>query len=301
MTKSLAAAHLDPSVRHDMLLLFDVTDGNPNGNPDAGNQPRVDIESGHGLVTDVCIKRKIRDTFALAAEGDPRYGIFVEAGHALNTRLDESYQATGLPLKSKTKITREQADTARAWLCDRYADIRLFGAVLSTGNTNALGQIRGPIQVGMARSIDPVTPTEHAITRVTQTRAADIDKGESTEMGSKWTVPYGLYAAEISYSANRGVQTGTDSRDFELLYRVLEMMFDHDRSAARGAMVTRKLVVFSHDNKFGNAPARKLYDRITITRPGADIDSVPRHFSDYKIEIDVEDLPAGVTVTEVIS
>ncbi|MBY8853148.1 type I CRISPR-associated protein Cas7, partial [Saccharothrix sp. MB29] len=160
-----------------------------------------------GLVTDVALKRKIRDTLALAAGDDPRYGIFVQAGYALNPRLEASYDATGLKLDTKTKITAEQADRARAWLCDRYADIRLFGAVLSVGKTGALGQIRGPLQVGMARSIDPVFAADHAITRVTQTKQEDIDKGETTEMGGKWTVPYGLYRAELYYSAARAGRT----------------------------------------------------------------------------------------------
>jgi CRISPR-associated protein Csd2 len=306
------SVHLNPGVRHDMVFLFDVTDGNPNGDPDAGNQPRVDIESGHGLVTDVCLKRKIRDALALAAAGNPRYEIFVEAGHALNTRLRESLTATGIDLpekgakktKEKAKLTPEQAATARAWLCDRYADIRLFGAVLSTGETNALGSIRGPLQFGMARSIDPIVPTEHAITRVTQTRQEDIDAGESTEMGSKWTVPYGLYRVEVTYSAARGTQTGVDTKDFELLYQVLEMMFDHDAAATRGRMTARGLHVFSHDNAFGNAPAHKLLDQIRpvpsdTPEPQAG-DWSPRRFTDYTLpEIDVASLPAGVTYTQV--
>ncbi|MET7769287.1 type I-C CRISPR-associated protein Cas7/Csd2 [Nocardia sp. NPDC005366] len=305
--------HLDPTVRHDMVLLFDVTDGNPNGDPDAGNAPRTDIDSGHGLVTDVAIKRKIRDCLALAAAGHPRYGIFIEAGYALNTRLVESLSATGVErptdskkgAKTKAKLTPEQAETARAWLCDRYADIRLFGAVLSTGETNALGSIRGPLQVGMARSLSPVMPVEHAITRVTQTRQADIDDGESTEMGSKWTIPYALYRAEITYSAARGTQTGVDTKDFELLYQVLEMMFDHDSSATRGRMTARALHVFSHDNAFGNAPAQKLLERINPT-PAAEAgvldsgDWVPRRYTDYTTpDIDTATLPTGITYTNV--
>ncbi|MFX0578775.1 type I-C CRISPR-associated protein Cas7/Csd2 [Nocardia nepalensis] len=308
---TVAAAHLNPAVRHDMVLLFDVTDGNPNGDPDAGNQPRVDLQSGHGLVTDVCLKRKIRDTLALAAAGNPRYGIFVEAGHALNTRLVESLTATGVQPaektgrqkngRDKTKLTTEQAAAARAWLCERYADIRLFGAVLSTGDTNALGSIRGPLQFGMARSVDPVVATEHAITRVTQTRQQDIDDGESTEMGSKWTIPYALYRAEISYSAARGTQTGVDVKDFELLYQVMEMMFDHDASATRGRMTARGLHVFSHDNTFGNAPAHKLLERIHTTAPTTphSDDWSPRRFADYTITADTDSLPAGVTYTQV--
>ncbi|WP_435592784.1 type I-C CRISPR-associated protein Cas7/Csd2 [Nocardia sp. bgisy118] len=310
MTTANLPAHLDPTVRHDMVFLFDVTDGNPNGDPDAGNQPRTDIYTGHGLVTDVAIKRKFRDTLALAAAGHPRYGIFVEAGHALNTRLVESLSATGVERdkdtkkggKTKAKLTPEQAQAARAWLCDRYADIRLFGAVLSTGETNALGAIRGPLQFGMARSIDPITPTEHAITRVTQTRQEDIDDGERTEMGSKWTVPYALYRVEISYSAARGAQTGVDTKDFELLYQVMEMMFDHDASAARGRMTARGLHVFSHDNTFGNAPAQKLVERIRAVPAGdAEEERSPRCFGDYDVTVDTNDLPAGITYHQVFN
>jgi CRISPR-associated protein Csd2 len=289
--------HLDPTVRHDMVFLFDVTDGNPNGDPDAGNRPRTDDESGHGLVTDVALKRKIRDTLALAAGDDPRYGIFVQAGYALNPRLEASYQATGLKLGSK-KIGQGEAAKARAWLCDRYADIRLFGAVLSVGQTQALGQIRGPLQVSMARSIDPVFPMDHTITRVTQTKQEDIDKGESTEMGGKWTVAYGLYRAELYYSAARGQQTGVDSRDLELLYRSLEMMFDHDRSATRGTLTPRGLYVFSHADAFGSAPAHHLTKRVHISRVATD--TAPRSFADYVVSIDDSGLPPGVTFTKLI-
>ncbi|MEV5543280.1 type I-C CRISPR-associated protein Cas7/Csd2 [Saccharopolyspora shandongensis] len=300
------APHLNPAVRHDIVFLFDVTDGNPNGDPDAGNRPRTDDESGHGLVTDVAVKRKIRDTLPLAAgEDTERYGIFVEAGYALNTRLEEAYQVHGWQLeeagsKRRRTITTEQAEQARSWLCHRYADIRLFGAVLSVGKTNALGQIRGPLQVTMARSVDPIFPMDHAITRVTQTRQEDIDKGESTEMGSKWTVPYGLYRAELSYSAVRGTKTGVDTRDFKLLYQTLEMMFDHDRTATRGAMTARGLYVFSHDNAFGNAPAHKLTERIHIAR-AADSSEPPRSFSDYTVAAHDEDLPNGVALSKLIA
>jgi CRISPR-associated protein Csd2 len=301
----MTSPHLDPAVRHDMVFLFDATDGNPNGDPDAGNRPRTDDETGQGLVTDVAIKRKIRDTLALAAAGDPRYGIFVQAGYALNPRLEASYEATGLTLGEK-KISREQAAEARAWLCDHYADIRLFGAVLSVGKTGALGQIRGPLQVGIARSIDPVFPVDHTITRVTQTKQEDIDKGESTEMGSKWTVPYGLYRAELYYSATRGTQTGVDSRDLGLLYRSLEMMFDHDRSATRGRLTPRGLYVFSHPDAFGAAPAHRLTERVTVTRaerasrPPADDDAPPRTYADYVVSVDDDGLPAGVSLTKLI-
>jgi CRISPR-associated protein Csd2 len=301
----MTSPHLNPAVRHDMVFLFDVTDGNPNGDPDAGNRPRTDDETGQGLVTDVALKRKIRDTLALAAGDDPRYGIFVEAGHALNPRLEASYQATGLTLGEK-KISREQAAAARAWLCNRYADIRLFGAVLSVGKTGALGQIRGPLQISIARSIDPVFPIDHTITRVTQTKQEDIDKGESTEMGGKWTVPYGLYRAELYYSATRGTQTGVDTRDFELLYRSLEMMFDHDRSATRGRLTSRGLHVFSHPDAFGAAPAHHLTERVTVTRAQRDNrtpsndDAPPRTFADYVVSVDDDGLPTGVSLTKLI-
>lgn len=295
----MTTAHLDPAVRHDMVFLFDVIDGNPNGDPDAGNRPRVDEESGQGLVTDVALKRKIRDTIALAAGDDPRYGIFVQAGYALNPRLEASYEATGLKLGSK--VTPEQAARARAWLCDHYADIRLFGAVLSVGKTGALGQIRGPLQVGMARSVDPVFPMDHAITRVTQTKQEDIDKGETTEMGGKWTIPYGLYRAELYYSANRGLQTGVDAKDLELLYRSLEMMFDHDRSATRGRLTPRGLYVFSHPNAFGVAPAHQLTERVSVTRAKTDSEQPARSFNDYVVSVEDDGLPSGVTLTKLIS
>lgn len=291
--------HLDPTVRHDMVFLFDVVDGNPNGDPDAGNRPRTDDESGQGLVTDVALKRKIRDTIALAAGDDPRYGVFVQAGYALNPRLEASYEATGLKLGNK--ITDQEAEQARAWLCDHYVDIRLFGAVLSVGKTQRLGQIRGPLQLGMARSIDPVFPMDHAITRVTQTKQEDIDKGETTEMGGKWTVPYGLYRVEIYYSANRATRTGVAEQDLELLYRSLEMMFDHDRSATRGTLTPRGLYVFSHDNAFGCAPAHALLERVTARRNTADSDTPARAFTDYVVGVDESDLAQGVTMTKLIS
>lgn len=292
-------AHLDPSVRHDMVFLFDVADGNPNGDPDFSNRPRMDEESGHGLVTDVAIKRKIRNTLPLAAGDDPRYGIFVEAGHALNTRLAETMSTNKIDPKKK-RLTEDELRTARSWLTEKYADIRLFGAVLSTGNTKALGQVYGPLQVTNARSFHPVMPQQHTITRITQTKPEDIDKGESTEMGGKWTVPYGLYKAEIYYSASRGGQTGVDSRDLELLYRTLEMMFDHDRSAARGTMTARGLYVFSHDNAFGNAPAHKLTGRVGV-QLGADVTGPPRSFGDYVVSVDDDGLPAGITLTKIVA
>jgi len=294
----MTAPHLDPTVRHDVVFVFDVTDGNPNGDPDAGNRPRVDDETSHGLVTDVALKRKVRDTIGMAAQAsgiDPgRYQIFVEAGHALNTRLEESYAANGLELDSKDRrLSAADAERARQWLTERYVDIRLFGAVLSTGQTRSLGQIRGPLQFGMARSIDPVYPVDHAITRVTQTTQADIDAGERTEMGSKWTIPYALYKTELHYSGARGAQTGVTSDDLQLLYTTLLNMFDHDRSATRGIMAARGLYIFSHSSAFGNAPAHTLVGRVTADPTGLD---APRSFGDYKITVEDHNLPTGVTL-----
>lgn len=277
----------DPKVRHDIVLMFDITDGNPNGDPDAGNRPRVDPETGHGLVTDVSIKRKIRDTLPLAAGASEGYGIFVTAGEALNETLEKSYKETGLKIGKDTK----DATAARAWLCANYVDIRLFGAVLSTGNTPALGQIRGPVQVSFARSIDPVSPAEHAITRIAHTTVSDAEKGGGT-MGNKWTIPYGLFMATIGYSASRGQQTGVSERDLELLYKVLATMFDHTSSAARANMATRALHVFSHPDAFGAAPMHALLDRIQVARRGGI--ETPRSISDYQVTVDLEDLPAGV-------
>lgn len=284
----------DPSVRHDVVLLFDVTDGNPNGDPDSGNRPRVDPETGHGLVTDVSLKRKIRDTVPLLSQDQEGYGIFVTAGEALQTALERSYEVSGLKLDKATK----QADPARQWLCERFFDIRMFGAVLSVGKTLALGQVRGPVQVSFARSIDPVTPVEHAITRVAHTTEKDAEAKQGGTMGNKWTIPYGLYRATVTYSASRGQQTGVSEQDLEYLYRCLVNMFDHTASAARPMMATRALVVFSHDDAFGRAPMPSLVERVKATKvDGVD---VPRSINDYVITIDETGLPSGVSVDRVI-
>lgn len=287
------ATHTDPTVRHDIVFLFDITDGNPNGDPDAGNRPRVDPETGHGLVTDVSLKRKIRDTIRLASGNAEGCDIFVTAGTALNDTLEQSYIETDTRLGVDTK----DATAARDWLCSRYFDIRMFGAVLSTGRTPALGQIRGPLQVSFARSIDPVTPAEHTITRVAHTTARDAEKSGGT-MGNKWTIPYGLYHATLSYSAARGAQTGVTERDLELLYQCLINMFDHTSSAARASMAARSLVVFTHSDAFGRAPMHALVDRIAVTRSGG-VDA-PRKFADYSVSLDDEALPEGVTVDRLL-
>jgi len=282
-------AATNPGVRHDIVWLFDITDGNPNGDPDAGNRPRVDPETNHGLMTDVSLKRKIRDTIGIAADGAAGYDIFVTAGTALNETLEKSYQQTGLKLGKETK----DAAHARDWLCATYFDIRMFGGVLSTGNTPALGQIRGPLQVSFARSFDPVTPSEHAITRVAHTTAKDAEKGGGT-MGSKWTVPYALFRATLSYSAVRGTSTKVSEQDLDLLYRTLVSLFDHTSSAARASMSTRGVYVFSHDDAFGKAPMQALVERIRVSK--TDGVSAPRAFDDYVVNLDTDGLPEGVTL-----
>ncbi|MDG4829474.1 type I-C CRISPR-associated protein Cas7/Csd2 [Solwaraspora sp. WMMD1047] len=280
-------AHLDPTRRHDAVLLFDVSDGNPNGDPDAGNQPRTDDETSQGLVTDVALKRKIRDTVSLLRGDDPRYGIFVEAGHALNTRIE-----AGL------KANPGKADAAQQWLCEHYFDVRMFGAVLSTGKGGGAGQVRGPLQLTFGRSIDPILPTDHAITRVTQTRQEDIDKGERTEMGSKWTVPYGLYRAHAYFSAPRAAKTGVTSDDLAALWQAITLMFDHDRSATRGEMKLCGLYVFSHPDALGVQPAAALTGRIKVVRTNTE--KAARSHTDYTRTVDNSPLPDGIELTKVV-
>lgn len=281
----MTTKHTDPSVRHDALLLIDVTDSNPNGDPDAGNQPRTDPETGQGLITDVSLKRKVRDTVALVrdtlAEPD-RYGIYVTAGTALNTVHESAYSALG-----------KDADPQRAqdWLRRHYYDIRMFGAVMTTGKLTA-GRLTGPVQFGIARSLDPVVPIEVAITRVTKTQAGNEDQ---TEMGNKWLIPYGLYAARIHYSAALGTAAGVSQEDLGLLWSALGSMWDHTRSAARASMATRGLYVFSHDSALGNAPANELLESIQVTRTS---EHAPRAFADYAVAVPSSDaLPDGVTLT----
>jgi CRISPR-associated protein Csd2 len=280
--------HLDPAVRHDIVLFFDVTDGNPNGDPDAGNQPRTDDETGHGLVTDVALKRKIRDVVPQIKPDPGRYSIFVEAGYALNPRIQEAKD-----------VTKGSVEDQQKWLCARYFDIRMFGAVLSTGKkeegskTAGAGQIRGPLQLTFARSLDPVLPSDHAITRVAPTRQEDLDGGKRTEMGSKWTLPYGLYRAHAYYSGSRGARTGVTGDDLGTLWTALAMMFDHDRSAARGEMKLCGLYVYSHNDAFGKAPSASLTSRIRLER--SDVEKPARQHTDYTRVIANDDLPAGVT------
>jgi CRISPR-associated protein Csd2 len=299
-----AAIHLDATKRHDVVLLFDVTDGNPNGDPDAGNLPRIDPETSQGLVSDVAIKRKIRNYVDDTRGNDERFKIYVQdKGISLNELHQRAYTAKGIK-STGTKQKREDVDEARQWMCENFFDIRTFGAVMSTG-VNA-GQVRGPVQVTFSRSIDPIVPLDLSITRVAITKEDDAkvvvgDDGKSsggkvTEMGRKALVPYGLYKANIFISAKQAEETGFDSDDLAVLWQALVNMWDFDRSASRGFMACRGLYVFSHENAYGNAPAHKLLDRIHVDRK-ADV-IAPRSYDDYTIVVQGDNLPDGVTLTE---
>jgi len=282
--------------RYDFVLLFDVTDGNPNGDPDAGNLPRIDAESGHGLVTDVCIKRKIRNFVQLKHGEKAPYLIFVKEKVILNNQIEQAYLSLNIDLKkdptdpSDGKKRKKEGvgqgseiDKARMFLCQNYFDIRAFGAVLSTG-ANA-GQVRGPVQLTFGRSIDPVVAFEHSITRMAVTTAADSEKqsGDNRTMGRKFTIPYGLYRAHGFISAPLANQTGFSEDDLNLLWEALAGMFEHDRSAARGMMTTKGLYVFEHESKMGNAPAQDLFNTITVSKKHDVI--APRSFKDYEVTI----------------
>ncbi|MDE6337409.1 MAG: type I-C CRISPR-associated protein Cas7/Csd2 [Muribaculaceae bacterium] len=276
--------------RIDFVYIFDVQDGNPNGDPDAANLPRVDAETGNGLVTDVCLKRKIRNYVDVAKKGEPNYDIFIQEAAVLDNRVEEIYKTDAVKRADKAN----QKDAAKQALCDRYYDIRAFGAVIATKDKQ--GQIRGPIQLTFGRSVDPVVSINHAITRMAVTKESDKDKERT--MGRKATVPYGLYVAHGFVNANLANQTGFNQDDLQLLWDALTNMFDNDRSAARGMMAARKLIVFEHSSKLGNAPAHKLFDLIDVHKK-ADVDS-PRSFADYEVIINKENLPKGVTVKEII-
>jgi len=297
--------HSDPTKRHDFILLFDVTDGNPNGDPDAGNLPRVDPETMQGLVTDVCLKRKVRNYADLTKGDEGRYKIYVQnKGIALNTQHQRAYD--DLDIKSTgAKQKREEVERARGWMCKNFYDIRMFGAVMTTGVN--CGQVRGPIQMTFARSITPVLPIDVSITRVAITRPEDAKvvvgeegkvTGKQTEMGRKSLVPYGLYRGYGFVNPNLGTQTGMDKDDLALFWEALQNMWDQDHSAARGLMALRGLWVFSHDNGLGNAPAHILFDRLEVQLK--DSVTAPRSVGDYVIECDDRDLPSGVTLTQLV-
>jgi len=298
--------HTDSAKRHDAVLLFDVTDGNPNGDPDAGNLPRVDPETMQGLVTDVAIKRKVRD-FVDAVHGtEERNKIYVQdKGIALNEQHQRAYTATGLK-STGAKQSRSDVDTARTWMCENFFDVRTFGAVMSTG-VNA-GQVRGPVQITFARSIDQIIPLDLSITRVAITKTEDAQVlvsddgsgkgGKQTEMGRKALVPYGLYKANIFTSPQLAAQTGFDDDDLAVFWDALVRMWDFDRSASRGMMACRGLYVFTHDNPFGNAPAHTLLERVQVARKESA--AAPREFGHYEVRLPDGDLPEGVTLTRLV-
>lgn len=297
--------------RYDFVILFDIKDGNPNGDPDAGNLPRVDAETGHGLVTDVCLKRKIRNYVALKNDEKPPYGIFIKEKAILNNTIEQAYKSLDINLaepptdpkdgKKRNKPGQGQGteiDRAKKFLCQNFFDIRTFGAVLSTG-ANA-GQVRGPVQLTFARSVDPVVSLEHSITRMAVATEAEAEKqgGDNRTMGRKFTVPYGLYRAHGFVSAPLANQTEFSTDDLKLLWEALEHMFEHDRSAARGLMGMRKIIVFEHSSKMGNVPVQKLFDSISIER--IDTGKPARDFGDYKVSIAKDSIPQGVEVNEIL-
>ena len=284
--------------RYDFVLLFDVKDGNPNGDPDAGNLPRLDAETGHGLVTDVCLKRKVRNFVGMAKGEQPPYEIYVKEKAILNNQHKRAYVGIGreemLVGDDKKRKGGDAVDDARQWMCRNFFDVRTFGAVMSTGIN--CGQVRGPVQITFARSIDPVIAQEHSITRMAVATEAEAEKqeGDNRTMGRKHTVPYGLYTTHGFVSSFLAKQTGFSEDDLELLWQALSQMFEHDRSAARGEMTTRGLYVFKHDSELGNAPAHTLFERIQPKLKEGVI--VPRSFDDYDVAVDETSLPSGVTL-----
>lgn len=291
----MSDAHLDPDRRHDFVYLFDVEDGNPNGDPDAGNLPRVDPETMQGLVTDVAVKRNIRDYVDAAKGEEGRFKIYMQHQGVLNRQHRRAYDELDIDADDPS---REEVDEARVWMCQHFYDIRTFGAVMSTG-VNA-GQVRGPMQLTFARSIDPVVPMDVSITRVAITREDDADSKE-TEMGRKAIVPYGLYRGRGFYNPNFAHGeggTGFDQEDLELFWQALKMGWELDRSASRGTVALRGLYVFSHKNPLGNAPAHELFGRVNV-QAREEVEA-PRSFTDYEVRVEDDGLPGDVTLTRVL-
>ncbi len=284
--------------RYEFVIFFDVENGNPNGDPDAGNLPRIDPETNFGLVTDVCLKRKIRNYVETVREDCTGYRIYIKDGVPLNRSDAEGYahvKADANNIKAKKKEDPDIDRRIRDFMCQNFFDIRAFGAVMTTFVKAALkcGQVRGPVQLGFARSVDPIIPPEVTITRVAITTEADAEK-KDTEMGRKYIVPYGLYRCEGYVSANLARKvTGFSEDDLALLWEAILNMFEHDRSAARGKMAVRRLIIFRHDSELGCAPAHKLFDAVTAAR--RDSAGIPRGFGDYEIRFDESALPEGVT------
>ena len=281
--------------RYEFVILFDVENGNPNGDPDAGNMPRVDPETGFGLVTDVCLKRKIRNYVELRKEDAEGFRIYIKDGVPLNRSDSAAIEALGIDpdLKKAKKADPGIDEKLRDWMCAHFYDVRTFGAVMTTFVKGALNcwQVRGPVQLGFARSVDPIVPQEVTITRVAIATEADAEK-KGTEMGRKHIVPYGLYRAEGYISANLARKTtGFSEEDLELLWEAILNLFEHDHSAARGKMAVRELIIFKHDSELGCAPAYKLFDAVRVTRKDGVV--VPRSYADYTVTV-ADSLPEGV-------
>lgn len=285
--------------RVDFVYLFDVKNGNPNGDPDAGNLPRVDPETGHGLVTDVCLKRKVRNFVGLVKEGEEGHHIYVQEKAILNNQHALAYKALEIdPKKRKSKGEKKAQEDRELteWMCINFFDIRTFGAVMTT-DVNC-GQVRGPIQFTLAQSIDPIISQEHAVTRcaVTTEREAEKQDGGNRTMGRKFTVPYGLYRVHGFINPHLAEKTGFGEEDLELFWKALEQMFESDRSAARGEMAPQALICFEHADALGNAPASKLFDRVEIVRKKNEVETPPRSFKDYELSINEAGLPAGISI-----
>ena len=287
--------------RYEFVVLFDVENGNPNGDPDAGNMPRVDPETGYGLVTDVCLKRKIRNYVETAKEDAAGYRIYIKDGVPLNTSDKEACTSVGIAPEKLKDVKKEEKkaldEKLRDYMCSHFYDIRTFGAVMTTFVKGALncGQVRGPVQLGFARSVDPILPQEVTITRVAITTEADAEK-KDTEMGRKYIVPYGLYRAEGYVSANLARKTtGFSQEDLDLLWTAILNMFENDHSAARGKMAVRELIIFKHDCELGCAPAHKLFELVKAERK--DGVTTPRGYGDYLVTVEEDKLPSGVTCT----
>ena len=284
--------------RYEFVYFFDVTNGNPNGDPDAGNMPRLDPESSKGLVTDVCLKRKIRNFIEVTCENAPGYEIYVKEKSVLNLQNKRAYEAIGIEPNTKDKKLPKDEAKARAitaWMCNNFFDIRSFGAVMTT-EVNS-GQVRGPVQLAFAQSLDPIVPLEVSITRMAVTNEKDLDKERT--MGRKHIVPYALYRMHGFISANLAAKTGFSDDDLAKLWQALTLMFEHDRSAARGEMAARKLIVFKHDSVLGSQPAHKLFDAVKVERINGESGTPASGFGDYKISV-VSDSLNGVSVEELL-
>ncbi|MDR1400269.1 MAG: type I-C CRISPR-associated protein Cas7/Csd2 [Treponema sp.] len=291
---------MELSKRYDFIYLVDVKDGNPNGDPDAGNLPRIDAETGNGLITDVCLKRKVRNYVGLTKGENPPYEIYVKEKAVLNKQHERAYQALNINLSGDDGKRKggDNVDKLRQWMCNNFFDVRTFGAVMTT-KVNC-GQVRGPIQFTFARSVDPVVASEHSITRmaVTTLKEAEDQKGDNRTMGRKFTIPYGLYRAYGFISAPLAVQTSFSSEDLDLFWESLQNMFEHDRSAARGFMSAQRLVIFEHSSPMGNKPAQELFARVTVERNKRRAGPA-RDFSDYTVTLDGKELSGFRTLVSV--